>query len=427
MKSQVKTGTVLIGLFLFVQTLFALDYWIRVQTPVTSWLYRCAFTDTLNGWAVGDSGVIIHTSNGGNTWDLQNSHINFFIEEVFFLNPRLGWALANDFFFEGTTIIKTTNGGINWTASRYPDTTIVLYTVYYLDSLNGYMGGYYGVILKTSDAGNSWLRISADSSVTSQFPIEKFSFRDQMNGLAVGGIIDVAGVVWQTTNGGYNWNSQAVAPEPLYDVRWLDTVRAICTGGDFEYGGSSVRTSNKGTQWLYEPTNIFGVGQTLAFRTASEVWIPHGFSQRWGLSTDSANSWIEIAGPDTSSIYDARFIDPYHGWAVGTNGSVYKFNTLLIGNGNPPNNLPSGNKIFQNYPNPFNPSTVIKYILTMHTRVKITLFDMLGREVRVLLEDIKNPGEYTLHFNASGLSSGVYFYRIEAGRYTETRKMILIK
>jgi hypothetical protein len=52
---------------------------------------------------------------------------------------------------------------------------------------------------------------------------------------------------------------------------------------------------------------------------------------------------------------------------------------------------------------------------------------MLGREVRVLLEDIKNPGEYLLNFNASGLSSGVYFYRIEAGRYTETRKMILIK
>src|SRR5512138_3801720 len=81
----------------------AQQYWIRQPTPVTAWLYRCAFTDTLNGWAVGDSGTIVHTSNGGTNWEIQNSTINTFIEDVFFLNKRLGWAIANDYFFEGTT------------------------------------------------------------------------------------------------------------------------------------------------------------------------------------------------------------------------------------------------------------------------------------------------------------------------------------
>ncbi len=419
--------------FIFLLLLFAAvaanaqQYWIRQPTPVTAWLYRCAFTDTLNGWAVGDSGIIVHTSNGGENWELQNSTINIFIEDVFFLNKRLGWAIANDYFFEGTTILKTTNGGVKWMASRYPDTTLVLFTVYYLDSLNGYLAGYSGALLKTTDAGNSWSMSSIDTNITSHFPIRRLAFRNLQSGLACGGVIDISAVIWRSTNFGVNWAALPAAPEPLMDIMYLDSQRALACGGDFEYGLNIVRSYDGGRQWTYENPGMFGMGQRLAFRTDYEVWIPLGFSVRWAVSTDTAHTLIEVPAPDSSEIYDAKFADSTHGWAVGNNGAIYKFNPLLIGIKKNQNNLPAENSLSQNYPNPFNPSTVIRFTITKHTRVKITLYDLLGREVRVLLQDIKDPGGYSFNFNASGLSSGVYFYRIEAGRYTETRKMVLMK
>jgi photosystem II stability/assembly factor-like uncharacterized protein len=314
---------------------------------------------------------------------------------------------------------------VNWIASRYPDTTLVLFTVYYLDSLNGYLAGFSGALLKTTDAGNSWSLSTIDTNQTSHFPIRRLVFQSPQSGLACGGVMDITGVVWRSTNFGVNWSAHPVAPEPLIDIMFLDSTRAFGCGGDFEYGLNIIRSYDGGREWVYENPGLFGIGQRLAFRTDREVWIPLGFSERWAVSTDTAHTILEVPAPDSCAIYDAVFPDSTHGWAVGTNGAIYKFNPLIIGINQ--NNLPAENSLSQNYPNPFNPSTVIKFTITKHTRVKITLYDLLGREVRVLLEDIKDPGVYSFNFYASGLSSGVYFYRIEAGRYTEAKKMILIK
>lgn len=237
----------------------------------------------------------------------------------------------------------------------------------------------------------------------------------------------MTGVIWQTTNAGLSWKSLSVAPEPLYDIRWLDSQKVCSTGGDPEYGGSIVKTYDRGREWNYSPMNIFGEGRSLAFRTRYEIWVPLSFSRKFGVSSDTGNTWVEVPAPDSSEIYDAVFADSTHGWAIGTNGAIYKFNKFIIGIGNHHNNLPSEDRLSQNFPNPFNPSTTIRFTLNGHTGVRITLYDMLGREVRVLLQDIKDPGEHSLVFNASGLSSGVYFYRIEAGKYTEIKKMVLMK
>ena len=314
----------------FTDTFYSADeYWIRVPSPTTKWLYRCVFPDQQNGWAVGDSGVIIHTSNGGNSWVLQNSTINYFIEDVFFLNIYTGWAIANDFFYTGTTILKTTNSGLNWIASRYPDTTKVIYTINYLDALTGYMGGYSGLLLKTSDGGNTWVQQSIDSNIISYFPIEKFAFYNHRLGFACGGIIDISGVIWSSTNYGVNWKAFSAAPEPLYFVTWKDSMTAYSCGGDYEYGGSFLRTYDRGENWEYLPMNIFGVAQKLAFRTPKDIWAPMGFSQRWAMSSDTGNTWIEVLDPDTSSVYDTEFLDTARGWAFGTNGAIYTNLTLL--------------------------------------------------------------------------------------------------
>ena len=81
----------------------------------------------------------------------------------------------------------------------------------------------------------------------------------------------------------------------------------------------------------------------------------------------------------------------------------------------------------QNYPNPFNPTTVISYSLPEAASVSLKIYDVLGREVKTLVNDIKNAGSYTVEFNAGSLSSGVYFYRIETPNYSSIKKMLLIK
>ena len=81
----------------------------------------------------------------------------------------------------------------------------------------------------------------------------------------------------------------------------------------------------------------------------------------------------------------------------------------------------------QNYPNPFNPTTVVSYQLSVASNVKLVVFDILGREVAVLVNEKKAPGSYDVKFDASALASGVYLYRLTAGSFVQTRKMLVVK
>ncbi|MGB3018731.1 MAG: T9SS type A sorting domain-containing protein [Ignavibacteria bacterium] len=89
--------------------------------------------------------------------------------------------------------------------------------------------------------------------------------------------------------------------------------------------------------------------------------------------------------------------------------------------------VPSEFALSQNYPNPFNPSTKIDYDIATDGNVSVVLFDMSGREVAKLVNDFKTAGYYTVNFNASNLSSGMYFYRISASNFSQTKKMVLVK
>lgn len=81
----------------------------------------------------------------------------------------------------------------------------------------------------------------------------------------------------------------------------------------------------------------------------------------------------------------------------------------------------------QNYPNPFNPSTVIGYVLPINSHVTLKVYDVLGREVRTLVDARQGPGEHSVVFDASGLPSGVYFYRMNAGNFRDVKKLIVVK
>lgn len=89
--------------------------------------------------------------------------------------------------------------------------------------------------------------------------------------------------------------------------------------------------------------------------------------------------------------------------------------------------IPATFKMEQNYPNPFNPSTVIRFAVSENINVTLKVYDILGGEVTTLLNEDKDAGWYNISFDASGLASGIYIYRITAGSFISTKKMLLLK
>ncbi|MGH2574563.1 MAG: T9SS type A sorting domain-containing protein, partial [Ignavibacteria bacterium] len=240
----------------------------------------------------------------------------------------------------------------------------------------------------------------------------------------------VSGVIWRTTNSGLFWMGECVSLEPINDIIFLDSFRAVGVGGDFEYGASIVRTTNGGLNWQYNELNVFGAGQAISFRTPAEAWIPLGFSGTWLYTLNSGTNWTELDVPDSASAYDVQFTDPYHGWSVGNYGRIFKYNinkAIGISNQNQ-NELPNVYKLYQNYPNPFNPSTTIEYYLLKPSRVKIILYDLLGREIKTLLHYVQKAGNHKINFNSDGLASGIYYYKLETDDgFSDTKKMVILR
>jgi hypothetical protein len=109
------------------------------------------------------------------------------------------------------------------------------------------------------------------------------------------------------------------------------------------------------------------------------------------------------------------------GWGLRFNGSI------LVGTQNISSIVPDKFDLYQNYPNPFNPVTKIKYQVPASEFVKLVIYDILGREIKTLVNNKLEAGVYEYEFDASNLNSGVYFYRLQAGNYTNVKKMMLIK
>jgi len=412
--------------------LVAQQYWIQKPSPTTKSLKRIQFVDTLYGWAAGDSGIVIHTTNSGQNWIIQNTGFTGAIEDMIFLNRNLGWCIGNDFFFTGSKILKTTNGGDNWQVSVYPDTTVVFSTLYFRDSLTGFLSGYTGQIHKTTNGGATWFACRFDtlSCFLYLFPKTSISFFNSQTGYACGGVMDLQGIIWKTTDSGLNWFTYCIAPEPIKRIKPLYPFKIISTGGDLEMGASIVQSLDGGNAWLYDTTRLFGIGTALAFRTPSELWIPLSIDTAWALSLDSGGyqkPWYKISTPNQTFISDAMFVTPAFAWGCGSEGVLVKYNSDIISISENGNQLPDKSALFQNYPNPFNPSTTIEYYLAENSFVKITVYDLLGREIATLVNETKQPGKYSVSFDASDYASGVYFYKIAADEFVSFKKMLLLK
>ncbi|MGA9118390.1 MAG: T9SS type A sorting domain-containing protein, partial [Bacteroidota bacterium] len=112
--------------------------------------------------------------------------------------------------------------------------------------------------------------------------------------------------------------------------------------------------------------------------------------------------------------------------SIGDWSAAYRFRTMIVEAVEPDDALPREYNLFQNYPNPFNPATTIRFALPRQIKVRMTIYDVLGREVSVLIDDTLAAGYHSVVWNAN-VATGVYFVRLQAGGYTATKQMLFLK
>lgn len=415
------------------------DYWLRQSSPTTQKLHHLSFIDSLTGWVSGDSGVILHTSNGGLNWEIQETGLDDRIWGIDFINENTGWAIA--FRFTKTAyfpiMLKTTNGGVNWNNYIYPDTNQFFYAIHFINENTGWAGGDNGTIIKTTNGGVNWFKTYPDSTIFSGFPVFEIKFYSENFGFAIGGANDISGVVWRSTNAGVNWSvtgGSVLGSEPYFGIVYFDSLNIHSVGGDFDFGSSIIRTTNGGLNWHYQVLGIFGFASALSYRTQAEGWSPLGFERKFMYTLDSGDTWQTISTPDSLEIYDVYFTDHRNGFAIGEKGTILKYNSDLINISGISTEIPDIFSLYQNYPNPFNPITRIRYDMKKPGDVKLRIFNMLGKEMKIADQGFKPPGSYDISLDLSDFTSGVYYYNLEVSDpspggniYSETRKFVLIK
>lgn len=385
--------------------------WYTQQSGTTNALYDIEFVNEKIGFSCGD-GVILKTMNGGINWTniLNDAPIKPF-SGIFPVDSNLIYAVG---FFR--TIVKSTNGGNNWTIIENGNIGEGdYYALYFINSITGwislnYANGIRGV-MKTTNGGNNF--------VISQigFP-EDLYFRDELNGIGVGGVSKI----YHTSSGGINWSSNLINNTGnFYRVSFINDNTGYTASTRAAY-----KTTNFGETWdsvgRVTPFN-FDV-PSIEFANENTGWA--GTQAPFYKTTNGGKDWNQQF--ITGVVYSIHAFDENLVWTCGNAGRIWHTtNGGLSFINNISNELPKDYKLFQNYPNPFNSQTNIKFEIIKSSRYILEIFDSKGSKIEEVFSESLNPGQYELIYNAERLNSGVYFYRLSDNNFNETKKLILVK
>ena len=407
----------------------------------------------VGGYEYGSSGVIYKTSNGGETW-LQQGIVNRDLNSVHFWDTQIGYAVG-----EGGIILKTTNGSAIWN-SQVSSTDKDLNSVYFLANNLGFTVGISGSVQKTINGGVFGPPFAVAGRVT--FPngqpvtngiVKALKYDPQQNAVIV---VDTAHI---QSNGDYmlrNLNIDSVDIMAYPDDEDIDANPPQFVPTYFA-GTNSGTISWTASRTLYTNNNIFNIDIRV-----------------FNITGTGGNSFISggvfVAPPQTGGLQNAIVYamngSEFKGFSVSRSGGPYDINNIsqgtyrvicdrfgywqaeknvVVGSVSPDTinfymtginvigiepisgNIPKEFNLSQNYPNPFNPVTKINVDIPKSTMVKVAVYDMIGREVEILVNDQLSAGSYKIDWNASGYASGIYFYRITTSEFTDIKKMVLVK
>jgi len=283
--------------------------WYTQASNTTNDLWGvCFLGDGRNGWAVGDAGTIVHTTDAGASWSTQVSTTSFSLRGVWFTSAQVGYAAGY-----GGTVMQTQNGGVSWTRLT-TGATANFNDVTFADSQHGWAVGANGIIARTTDAGQTWTKTFPTSN-----QLQSVSFSDTTNGWAVG----QGGVIVGTRDGGQSWYvvQPAVTAQTLYSV-WRRSDKEAWAGGAAGQNPVTVSTPDS-LQWNL---GNFGALNTIhgIIMGSSLVGYAVGTNGQ-GLilkTVDGATSWGPQIANSAQDLNDVWFVDPLRGWAVGTGGRI---------------------------------------------------------------------------------------------------------
>ena len=452
--------------------------WTSQTSGTTAWLYGVSFKDALSqrGVAVGDGGMILYTDDRGNTWrrvsPFATGHA---LWGVSFANFARGVAVGNR-----GAIVRTINGGRSWTRQT-SGTTDNLWAVSFGSATTATAVGVRGTILRTTDGGRTW------TSQTSGTTLDLFgvSFTDAMTGTAVGGGfvggVGFVGKILRTIDGGNTWTQTIETIPFLYGVSFTDAMTGTAVGGF----GTILRTSpvvsamldikpggcpNPFSTRLFEfpagsnprkggvlPVAVLGsqtfdVSQidvsTLRLEGVQPLMLGGGpkLEDVAAVLADNSDCACMDDGPDGFIDLKMKFLGQEIAAAVPMrargeervltltgellDGTWFEATDCVVFVGPrddgrmPANENPTLNMAF---PNPFNPVTRISYSIPKSQHVRLVVYDVAGRLVEELADEVKGPGEYVVEWDAGRFPSGIYFYSLRAGNTTLTKKMVFLK
>ena len=314
MKNSITFSVLVFSLIIFIPLfLYSQSAWVTQNSGTNNDLWYVTFINENMGYAVGEGGTIIKTTNGGNSWFPQPSNTNDTLFCVHFINENIGSIVGED-----GEIRRTTNGGSNW-ISQTSSTSNTLRSVYFVNANTGLASGFNGTILKTTNSGNNWF---PQTSNTNQNFWSVFLLNTN-TGWAVG----FSGTVRKTTNEGLNWFSQSVnnnTAQLLY-VSFLNANTGIITVG-IPGNVDIYTTSNGGNSW--QPRDFTsGHSHRSVDIIDSNIWMMVGDAGDFYRSTNGGLNWNFHPLGISNWLLSTSFINANTGWVVGTSGIILKTTT----------------------------------------------------------------------------------------------------
>ncbi len=386
------------------------------------------------------------TTNGGVTWNLMGipGISGFQANSIYGLNQSTAWITLDD--TSGVTtggIFKTTDGGLNWIkqSSAFPGSGGHPSKIYFFDANNGLCTGQprngYWEIYTTTDGGTNWTRVP---SANIPAPIAgdgtgggtyKFAGNSFWFGTAFCSI-------YHTTDRGLTWSVELNFFPPLsfaVEVAFQDSLHGLTTSYFGELINRLAGSADGGLTWLsltslpshpsfYFITYVPGTSGIYFITSHSNIGYPEPTVPGSAYTFDGGTTWIQV---DNLAHGEASFAPGKTGWSAGCGDTIYKWTNKTLGIGDDffPNQPDKITILSQNYPNPFTSSTSIEYKIPGSATVILKVYDIFGSEVATLVNEGKSAGTYKVIFDSRGLSRGTYYYRLQAGDFIQTKKLLI--
>ncbi len=408
--------------------------WVQTNGPtgggyVTS--FAISGTNLFAGLALNSTtavGGVFRSTDGGATWTAVNTGLPADISV-------LSLAVSGTTLFAGTDygrgVYRSTDGGANWTivGTGFGAQSVSSFAVIGANVFAATQGN--GVFLST-DNGTTWTAVNSGlNGLGSTY----------VYALAASGTTLFAGTsgngVYRSTDSGGSWTSvNAGLGDPVAGFPFVCSLAV--SGAEVFAGtlyGQIYHSTNSGATWTAANSGIPSNNPVYALATRGTNLFAgiDGLGPANGpggvfCSTNNGANWTRVSNGLTNNHVRTIVVSGDNVLAGTSGGGVWKRPVSeLLSIESATRQLPKRLSLEQNYPNPFNPSTTIRYSLLHRSHVTLTVYNTLGQKVADLVNSEIDAGYHEVQFNAGNLASGVCFYCLQAGSYTETRKLIVMK